>query len=410
MESTSTEGFGDFPPARADVFELDELLSDKERDVRARVRAYAECRVWPTCAALWDAQEHPAELVAGLAELGIGGGVLPREYGAAGLTATAAGLALAELARVDGSISAIQMIHGYLVPSTIFKLGSEEQRRLYLPPLCRYEWLGAWALTEPEVGSDAGALRTIATEVHGGWMLRGRKRWIGNAPVAKVVVVWARNAATGAVNGFLVEAGDPGLRVSAMKGKIGLRCIQNGDVELDDVFVPEERRLPGAQGFSSTTETLAASRVMVVWQPLGAAWGLYDVCLKYLSERKQFGQPLVASQLVQAKLMSMLGHCQAMALLAWRVTRRHERGMVGAPEAGLAKAWCTQRGRECAALARELMGGNGMLSHFHVAKAFADMEAFYTYEGTFDINLLLAGGAATGVAAIRPAGSTKSRL
>mmetsp|Transcript_56484 Transcript_56484/g.150254 ORF Transcript_56484/g.150254 Transcript_56484/m.150254 type:complete len:303 (+) Transcript_56484:1-909(+) len=302
------------------------------------------------------------------------------------------------------------MIHGYLVPSTIFNLGSEEQKRRYLAPLCRYEWLGAWALTEPEAGSDAGALQTTATEVDGGWVLRGRKRWIGNAPVAKVVVVWARNAATGAVNGFLVEAEDPGLRVSKMSGKIGLRCIQNGDIELADVFVPELRRLPGATGFASTTATLAASRVMVLWQPLGAAWGLYDVCLKYLSERKQFGQPLVASQLVQAKLMSILGHCQAMALFAWRVTRRHERGMVGAPEAGLAKAWCTQRGRECAALARELMGGNGMLSHFHVAKTFADMEAFYTYEGTFDINLLLAGSAATGVAAIRPAGSTKSRL
>lgn len=161
------------------------------------------------------------------------------------------------------------------------------------------------------------------------------------------------------------------------------------------MLVPEADRLPGVNSFADVTATLASSRVMVTWQPVGAAWGLYDVCLHYLSQRKQFGAPLTASQMVQAKLMLMLGNCQAMALIAWRLTRRFEEGLSGAPDAALAKAWCTLRGRECAALARELLGGNGMLTQFHVAKAFADMEAFFTYEGTFDINILVAGRHAT---------------
>ena len=396
-------GLASFPPCRADAFALDDLLSEEERAVRARVRRFAEQRVFPVAARLWDAGEHPAELLAGLAELGIGGGRLPREHGGAGLSAAAAGLALAELARVDGSLSAIQMIHSYLVTDTIFRLGSEEQRRRYLPPLCRNEWLGAWALTEPSAGSDAGALATTAVPTEGGWLLTGRKRWIGNAPQARVIVVWARSAATKAVHAFLVEQGAPGLRVEVMGGKIGLRCIQNGDVSMDSVFVPEARRLPGVSSLGDATATLAASRMMVTWQPVGAAWGLYDVCLAYLSERGQFGRPLVASQLVQSKLVAILGNCQAMALMAWRLTRRFEAGTIEAGDAELAKAWCTLRGRECSALARELLGGNGMLTQFHVAKAFADMEAFYTYEGAFDINVLVAGRRATGVDALRPA-------
>lgn len=385
-----------FPTCRADVFELDALLSEEERTIRKRVRAFAEQRVFPQAAALWDSAEHPTALIAELADLGVGGGKLPHAYGGAAMSATAAGLVLAELARVDGSLSTIHMIHSYLVTSTIFNLGNEEQRLYYLPRLCRSEWIGAWALTEPGAGSDASSLQTTAEAVQGGWILRGRKRWIGNAPVAHVIVVWARNSASGAMHAFLVEPGVSGLRIDTMRGKIGLRCIQNGDIFMDGVFVLEERRLPGVRSFADIAETLAASRVMVTWQPVGAAWGLYDVCLQYLSQRVQFGRPLVASQLVQSKLMTILGNCQAMALMVWRLTRRFEVGQAGASEAALAKAWCTLRGRECAALARELMGGNGMLTQFHVGKAFADMEAFYTYEGTFDINMLVAGRQATG--------------
>lgn len=394
-------GLQTFPQLRADIFDLDELLTEAERDVRARVRAFAEKQAFPEVVELWNCAAYPKELVAQLAQLGIGGGKLPCEYGGAGLSPVAAGLALAELARVDGSLSAIHMISSYLVTDTIFKLGSEDQRQAYLPRLCSNEWIGSWALTEAEAGSDAGALQTTATAKEGGWLLHGSKRWIGNAPVANVIVTWARNAATGAIHGFLVDAGTPGLQVHTMGGKIGLRCIQNGDVEFCDVFLPEANRLPGVSKLSDITAILTSSRTMVVWQPVGLAWGLYDVCIKYLSERRQFGTSLLASQMVQAKLMEILGNCQAMGLLAWRLTRRFEAGRSNEGEAALCKAWCTRRGRECAALARELLGGNGMLTQFHVAKAFADVEAFFTYEGTFDINLLVAARQAVGVSAVR---------
>ena len=384
--------------------EWPDLLTSKECQVRARVREYCETKVFAHAAELWENAIHPKALWEGLGALGVGGGTTPSAYGGAGLSLVGAGLVNMELARVDGSLSAIYMIAGCLVTNTIVKLGSEAQKKKYLPQLCAHRTVGSWALTEAEAGSDASGLRTLATPLGGGlWQLDGRKRWIGNAPVASVIIIWARHAETGNTLAFAVEPGSTaGVSVKTMRGKVGLRAIQNGEIFLDGATVKEEARLPGVKSFADAAGVLAQSRVMVTWQPVGLAQGLYDVCLRHVKERMQFGVPLAASQVVQHRLMLMRANCNAMALYAWRLTRRFEQGEASGPDAALAKAWVTLRGRECASIGRELLGGDGLLAGSHVGKAFADMEAYYTYEGTFDINLLVAGRAHTGISAIRP--------
>lgn len=304
---------------------------------------------------------------------------------------------------MDGSVSTFFLVHSFLATLTLGLLGSEAQKRELLPDLASLRKVGCWALTEPSNGSDASALTTTARRVPGGWALSGRKRWIGNATFADVAVVWARNEESGAVNAFIVRKGNPGFHCTKIEGKIALRCVQNGDIELREAFVPDADRLPGVNSFADTNRVLAISRVMVAWQPVGLALGAYDACARYVGQRRQFGAPLAAFQLVQEKLQRMLATSQAMWLMAWRLTRLHEAGGMTHEQASLVKAWTTARGREVVALGRELLGGNGIVADFLVAKAFCDAEAYYSYEGTYEVNALVAGRGITGLAAFRPA-------
>lgn len=396
-----------FPPCVSDYYQFDDLLTAEERTLRVKVRECMEKEVAPIMAEYWEKAEFPFQIIPKLGALHVAGATI-KGYGCPGLSVTGAAVATAELARVDASCSTFILVHSSLAMLTVALCGSEEQKHKYLPSLAQLKTVACWALTEPNYGSDASALETKATKVDGGWILEGQKRWIGNSTFADVLVIFARNTSTNQINGFIVKKDSPGLTVTKIPNKIGLRIVQNGDIVMKKVFVPDGDRLPGVNSFQDTNKVLAVSRVMVAWQPIGISMGVYDMCHRYLKERRQFGAPLAAFQINQQKLVQMLGNIQAMFLVGWRLCKLYESGKMTVGHASLGKSWITVRARDTVALGRELLGGNGILADFLVAKAFCDLEPIYTYEGTYDINTLVTGRELTGIASFKPAG--RSRL
>ncbi|KDO56681.1 hypothetical protein CISIN_1g013626mg [Citrus sinensis] len=356
-----------FPPCASDYYQFDDLLTSEEQAVRMKVRECMEKEIAPIMAEYWEKAEFPFHVIPKLGALRVAGGTI-KGYGCPGHSVTGAAIAIAEIARVDASCSTFILVHSSLAMLTIALCGSEEQKQKYLPSLAQLNTIACWALTEPAYGSDASALNTTATKVEGGWILEGQKRWIGNSTFADVLVIFARNTTTNQINGYLVKKDAPGLTVTKIENKIGLRIVQNGDILLKKVFVPDEDRLPGVNSFQDTSKVLAVSRVMVAWQPIGISMGVYDMCHRYLKERKQFGAPLAAFQINQQKLVQMLGNIQAMILVGWRLCKLYEKGAMTPGHASLGKSWITARARETVALGRELLGGNGILSDFLVAK------------------------------------------
>ncbi|XP_021744903.1 acyl-coenzyme A oxidase 4, peroxisomal [Chenopodium quinoa] len=396
-----------FPPCASDYYQFDDLLNDEERAIRAKVRECMEKEVAPIMAEYWERAEFPFQIIPKLGALQIAGGSI-KGYGCPGLSITGNAIATAEVARVDASCSTFILVHSSLAMLTIALCGSEDQKMKYLPSLAQLKTIACWALTEPDNGSDASGLQTTATKVAGGWILEGQKRWIGNSTFADLLIIFARNTATNQINGFIVKKDSPGLTATKIENKIGLRIVQNGDIVLKKVFVPDEDRLPGVNSFQDTNKVLAVSRVMVAWQPIGISMGVYDMCLRYLKERKQFGAPLAAFQINQQKLVQMLGNVQAMFLVGWRLCKLYESGKMTPGHASLGKSWISVKARETVALGRELLGGNGILADFLVAKAFCDLEPIYTYEGTYDINSLVTAREVTGIPSFKPA--ARSRL
>lgn len=396
-----------FPRCVSDYYQFDDLLNAEERAVRMRVRGVMEKEIAPIMAEHWEKAEFPFQIIPKLGAMLIAGGTI-KGYGCPGLSITGSALATAEVARVDASCSTFILVHSSLAMLTIALCGSEEQKKKYLPSLAQLKTVACWALTEPDYGSDASALKTTATKVAGGWILEGQKRWIGNSTFADLLVIFARNTATDQINGYIVKKDSPGLTVTKIENKIGLRIVQNGDIVLKKVFVPDDDRLPGVNSFQDTNKVLAVSRVMVAWQPIGISMGVYDMCHRYLKERRQFGAPLAAFQINQQKLVQMLGNVQGMFLVGWRLCKLYESGKMTPGQASLGKSWITVKARETVALGRELLGGNGILADFLVAKAFCDLEPIYTYEGTYDINTLVTAREVTGIASFKPA--LKSRL
>ncbi|CAK9150395.1 unnamed protein product [Ilex paraguariensis] len=399
-----------FPPCTSDYYHFNDLLTPEEQAIRIKVRECMEKEVAPIMTKYWEKAEFPFEIIPKLGALSIAGGTI-KGYGCPGLSITASAIIAAECARVDASCSTFILVHSSLAMLTIALCGSETQKQKYLPSLAQLNTVACWALTEPDYGSDASALKTTAIKVSGGWILEGQKRWIGNSTFADVLVIFARNTSTNQINGFIVKKDAPGLQATKIENKIGLRMVQNGDILLKKVFVPDEDRLPGVNSFQDTNKVLAVSRVMVAWQPIGISMGVYDMCHRYLKERKQFGAPLATFQINQQKLVQMLGNVQAMILVGWRLCKLYEKDKMTPGHASLGKSWITLRARETVSLGRELLGGNGILADFLVAKAFCDLEPIYTYEGTYDINTLVTGREITGVASFKPAASTqRSRL
>ncbi|KAG0517117.1 hypothetical protein BDA96_09G060800 [Sorghum bicolor] len=398
-----------FPPAVSDYYQLDDLLTNEEKVLRKKVQGVMEKEIAPIMTEYWEKAEFPFHVIPKLATLGLAGGTT-KGYGCPGLSLTATAISTAEVARVDASCSTFILAHASLVVPTIALCGSESQKQQYLPSLAQFKMLGCWALTEPDNGSDASSLRTAATKVPGGWHLNGQKRWIGNSTFADMLIILARNAETKQLNGFIVKKGAPGLKATKIENKIGLRMVQNGDIVLDKVFVPEEERIPGINSFQDIKKVFAMSRVLVTWQPIGISMGVFDMCHRYLKERKQFGAPLAAFQLNQEKLVRMLGNVQAMLLVGWRLCKLYEAGKLTPGQSSLGKAWTSRKAREVVSLGRELLGGNGILADFLVAKAFCDLEPIFSYEGTYDINSLVTGRDITGIASFKPAMVAKSRM
>jgi acyl-CoA oxidase len=396
-----------FPPCTSDYYQFDDLLTPDENATRMKVREFMEREIAPIMTKYWEKAEFPFEVVPKFGALRVAGGTI-KGYECPGHSVTESAIATAEIARVDASCSTFVLVHSSLAMLTIGLCGSESQKQSYLPSLARFDTVGCWALTEPDYGSDASGLKTTATKVDGGWVLEGQKRWIGNSTFADILVIFARNTTTNQINGFIVKKDAPGLQATKIKNKIGLRMVQNGDILLNKVFVSDEDRLPGVNSFQDTSKVLAVSRVMVAWQPIGISMGVYDVCHRYLKERKQFGAPLAAYQINQQKLVKMLGNVQAMFLMGWRLCKLYEKGTMTPGQASLGKSWITLKARETVALGRELLGGNGILADFLVAKAFCDLEPIYTFEGTYDINTLVTGREVTGIASFKP--SQRSRL
>ena len=383
-----------------DFYLVEERLGDDERAVRDRVREFCDREVVPVINDYWQREEFPFELVPKIAALELAGGTI-EGYGCPGLSVLAAGLVSLEWARADGSVGTFFGVHSGLAMGAIHRFGSEEQRQRWLPPMARFEKLGAFALTEPEHGSDAVLLETSARRDGDDFVLDGRKRWIGNGSIADVVIVWARGE-DGHVGGYLVEKDTPGFTAQTMKGKASLRAVWQAEIELHGVRVPVENRLPGCRNFRDVAEELTRARYGVAWRALGVGLAAYEAALSYAKERRRFGRPIASFQLVQAKLSKMLAEITSMQLICLRVTELVDADRLTPGMASLAKMHTAQKAREIVAHARDILGGNGILLENHVARHHADMEATFTFEGTDNIQSLIVGREITDINAIVP--------
>jgi glutaryl-CoA dehydrogenase len=384
--------------APPDFYLVDELLEPAERELRDRLREFCAREVVPIINDYWEQAEFPFELVPKIAELDIAGGTI-QGYGCPGYSDVAAGLINMEWARADGSMGTFFGVHSNLAMQAIYMLGSEEQRERWLPAMARLEKIGAFALTEPEHGSDSVALATTARRDGDQIVLDGHKRWIGNGTIADVLVVWARDTEDKQVKGYLLEKGTEGFSAQVIEGKGSARAVWQADITLTDARVPAENQLPGSRSFKDAGRVLASTRNAVAWGALGHAAAAYEVALRYSKRREQFGRPLASFQLVQDKLVRMLAEVTAMQLYCLRLGQLLQDGRLTDTIAALAKLNNTRKAREVIAMGREILGGNGILLENHIMRHMADIEAIYTYEGTADIQTLIVGRDITGVSA-----------
>jgi glutaryl-CoA dehydrogenase len=382
----------------SDFYLLDEKLTAEERAVRDRLREFCAREVTPVINEYWERAEFPFALVPKIAALGLAGGTV-EGYGCPGMSATAAGLVSMEWARADGSMGTFFGVHSNLAMQAIAMLGSEEQKERWLPAMAELAAIGAFALTEPDHGSDAVHLESTARRDGDDYVLDGRKKWIGNASIADVTIVWARDE-DGHVGGFLVEKGTPGFHPAVMTGKTALRAVWQAEIELAGARVPAENRLPGCRNFRDVAGVLARTRYTVAWRALGMATAAYEAALAYAKEREQFGRPIASYQLVQDKLSRMVAEITGMQLLCLRLSELAQDGRLTAGMASLAKMNHAAKAREIVGHARDILGGNGILLANHVARHHADMEAIFTFEGTDSIQSLIVGRELTGINAI----------
>ncbi len=381
-----------------DYFLLREEFSREQLDYLQRTRAFVQDEVLPVINDYWEKAEFPWPLVEKLGQTGlVGAGI--EGYGCPPMDPLAAGLVTMELNRGDGSLGTFVGVQAGLAMKSIAMLGSEEQKQRWLPPMARLEAIGAFALTEPDHGSDSIALETSARQDGGSYVINGRKKWIGNGTIADVVVVWARDTSDGQVKGFLVEKGTPGYGARRIEGKGSLRAVWQAEIDLRDVRVPAENRLPGAHSFKDTGAVLVTTRGDCAWSALGHAVAGYEAALTYAKQRTQFGKPLAGFQVVQDRLVGMLAKVTAMQLYCRRLADLSLAGRLEPTLAGLAKAHNTSTARAVLAEARDLLGGNGILLDFHVIRHMMDIESIHTYEGTETIQKLIVGRDVTGVSA-----------
>ncbi|MGU7773852.1 acyl-CoA dehydrogenase family protein [Burkholderia sp. MR1-5-21] len=388
------------PAPDSDFYLIREFLSEDERALLKRVRAFMEEQVAPVINTFWAEDAFPFELIPGIRDLNIVG-VGFKGYDCPGGSTLLDGFIAMELARVDSSISTFYGVHSGLAMGSIYLGGSEEQKQKWLPPMARLEKVGCFGLTEPLVGSGAGGgLLTTARREGDTWVLNGQKRWIGNAPWCDLSIIWARDVDDNQVKGFIVEnKTTPGFSVKKIEHKIALRVVQNGEITLDNCRVPEENRLQGDMSFRDTARVLRLTRQYVAWEAVGCSMGAYEHAVRYAQTREQFGKPIGSFQMVQDHLAKMLGNITASQCMVVRLAELQDQGKLQDQQSSLAKAFCTSRMRETVAWAREIFGGNGIVLDYNVARFFADSEALYSYEGTREMNHLIVGKAVTGFSA-----------
>jgi glutaryl-CoA dehydrogenase len=385
--------------ALADFYDYGDLLTDDETATLRRLRGYLARDVAPVVEGAWERAEFPPDLVKGFAALDLAG--LPYGLGE-GRSEPARRLFLgfmhAEIARIDPSVNSFFGVHTGLAMGSIHAGGTSEQRQRWLPAMARMESIGAFGLTEPHGGSDvAGGMETTATRDGDEWVLEGDKRWIGNATIADIVVVWARDAETNDVRGFVVPADTPGMTITKIEGKTALRIVQNADIALRGVRVPDDHRLSGGSGtFADAGGVLQRTRANASWGAVGTQMAAYELALSYALQREQFGRPIAGFQLMQELLVQMLGNVTASLGMAVRNAQLLDAGRGSDAHSALAKEYCAGRMRETVAWARQLVGGNGVVLANGVARYFADAEALYSFEGTREMNTLIVGKRITG--------------
>jgi glutaryl-CoA dehydrogenase len=396
MTTTITALAQDIGLAReTDYFLMKDQLTKDELDLLYTVREFAETEILPVVNSYWERDEFPFDLLPKLAELNIVGDTMVG-YGTTPMSAVGSGLVTYELSRIDGSIGTFLGVHVGLAMKSIYLLGSEEQKQRWLPPMARLEKIGAFALTEPDHGSDAVILETTARRDGSEWVLNGRKRWIGNAVWCDVIVVFARDTQDGQVKAFVVEKDNPGYAASKITGKVALKMVQNADITLTDCRVSDDARLQNCTSFADAGLVLERTRNTVAWASAGHGVAAYDIALTYAQRRIQFGRPIAKNQMIQSMLVEMLGEVTAMQLYCIRLGRLIDDGKMTDTMASLAKYFCTVKARHVSRMARDILGGNGILLDFHVMRHMCDMEALLTYEGTAEIQTLLVGRDITG--------------
>lgn len=384
------------PYADGDFFAFEQLLSGKEQDRLAEVRQFLAREVRPIAVDCWNRGEFPMDLIPKLAEIDLVSPV--RRQGYSNLFA---GIMHAEATRADTSIATFLGVHDGLFTGSIEALASQEQQEAWLPDIYSLKKIGAFGLTEPLGGSDvAGGTRTTARREGDSWILNGAKRWIGNATFSDWVVIYARDVADNQVKGFLVDTKAEGYSATKIENKISLRTVQNADITLDNVVVPDFFKLANANSFRDTNKVLKVTRLAVAWQAVGQQLAAFDVARRYAVERSQFGRPIASFQLVQHQLVQILGNAVSSMGMMVRLSQLEDLGQAKDEQSALAKAFTTARMRESVALGRGLLGGNGIVTDFEMAKIFSDAEAIYSYEGTHEINTLVTGRAITGISAI----------
>jgi glutaryl-CoA dehydrogenase len=384
------------PPINGDFYELGKSLPSHEREIQLRVREFMEREIKPIANDYWNRGEFPMHIIPKMAELDIAG-LTYQGYGCPGYSALLEGFVAMEMARIDTSISTFFGVQSGLAMGSIYLCGSEAQKQEWLPPMQKMEKIGAFGLTEPEVGSGAaGGLTTTCRREGDAWILNGQKKWAGNATFSDMTIIWAKDLKDQQVKGFIVRKDNPGFLAEKIEDKMALRIVQNALITMTNCEVPETDRLQDANSFKDTAKVLRMTRAGVAWQAVGCSRGAYELALAYTNERKQFGRAIASFQLVQDLLVAMLGDLTAMQTMVFRLSEMQDSDMLRDEHASLAKVFCTLRMRSIVDNSRALFGGNGILLRHDIARFVADAEAVYSYEGTKEINSLIVGRAITG--------------
>ena len=377
---------------------LDAQLTEEERMVRDAAQAYAHDKLMPRIKDAFRHETTDPSIFREMGALGLLGATLPADYGGSGLNYVCYGLIAREIERVDSGYRSMMSVQSSLVMFPIFTYGSEAQRRKYLPKLATGEWIGCFGLTEPNHGSDPGSMVTRARSAAGGFSLSGAKTWISNSPIADVFVVWAKDD-QGIIRGYILERGMKGLSAPKIEGKFSLRASVTGEIVMDEVFVPEENLLPNVQGLKGPFGCLNSARYGIAWGALGAAEFCWHAARQYVLDRKQFGRPLAANQLIQKKLADMMTEITLGLQGCLRLGRMKDLGQAAPEITSIMKRNSCGKALDIARMARDMHGGNGIVDEFHVIRHVLNLETVNTYEGTHDVHALILGRAQTGISA-----------